>query len=137
MVPLIIAPTGGHLGAGQDALAVQRTFANARSVEFDALLLAGAPVPGADAYGARDAKAGEPSGPGAAIDPRVLLMVSEAFRHGKAIGGWGGVETALQAAGITDAAAGVVLAGDGVSVLEQVTQLLGEHRVWDRFPAAV
>ncbi|MFF8644270.1 catalase [Streptomyces sp. NPDC015345] len=138
MVPLIIAPTGGRLGSGKDALDVQRTFANARSVEFDALLLAGTPAPGADAYGARDAKAGEPSGPGAAAtDPRVVLMVSEAFRHGKAIGGWGGAETALEAAGITDTAPGVALASDGVSALEQVTRLLGEHRVWDRFPAAV
>ncbi|MGV9878627.1 catalase [Streptomyces sp. NPDC003006] len=140
MVPLVIAPTGGQLGSGKDALAVQRTFVNARSVEFDALLLAGSPTPGADAYGARDAKAGEPTSPGnvgGLIDPRVLLMASEAFRHGKAIGGWAGAETALRAAGITDAAPGVVLADGGVQVLEQVAQLLAEHRVWDRFPAAV
>ncbi|MGW0537332.1 catalase [Streptomyces sp. NPDC003032] len=140
MVPLVIAPTGGQLGSGKDALAVQRTFVNARSVEFDALLLAGSPTPGADAYGARDAKAGEPTSPGnvgGLIDPRVLLMASEAFRHGKAIGGWAGADTALRAAGITDAAPGVVFADGGVRVLEQVAQLLGEHRVWDRFPAAV
>ncbi|MEU1015093.1 catalase [Streptomyces sp. NPDC005900] len=137
MVPLIVAPTGGQLDAGKEPIAVQRTFANARSVEFDALLIAGAPAPGADAYGARDAKAGEPSGTGTAVDPRILLMAAEAFRHGKAIGGWAGADAALRAAGITDTAPGVVLAGGGVEALEQVAGLLGQHRVWDRFPAAV
>ncbi|QEV21735.1 catalase [Streptomyces alboniger] len=137
MVPLVIAPTGGLLDAGKDPIAVQRTFANARSVEFDALLLAGSPAPGADAYGARDAKAGEPTSPGTAVDPRVMLMAAEVYRHGKAIGGWAGADAALRAAGITDAAPGVVLAGSGVEALEQVAQLLGSHRVWDRFPAAV
>ncbi|MEU1024424.1 catalase, partial [Streptomyces sp. NPDC005904] len=98
MVPLIVAPTGGQLDAGKEPIAVQRTFANARSVEFDALLIAGAPAPGADPYGARDAKAGEPSGTGTAVDPRILLMAAEAFRHGKAIGGWAGADAALRAA---------------------------------------
>jgi hypothetical protein len=39
-------------------------------VEFDALVLAG--VPGADDYGARDAKAGNGTGDAAGTDPRVL-----------------------------------------------------------------
>ncbi|WP_037895908.1 catalase [Streptomyces sp. NRRL S-920] len=137
MVPLVIAPTGGLLDAGKDPIAVQRTFANARSVEFDALLLAGSPAPGSDAYGARDAKAGEPTSPGTSVDPRVMLMAAEAYRHGKALGGWAGADAALRAAGITDTAPGVVVAGSGVEALEQVAQLLGSHRVWDRFPAAV
>ena len=42
MVPLLIAPHGGMVGD----LPVQRTFATARSVEFDALLLAGRAGPG-------------------------------------------------------------------------------------------
>ena len=46
MVPLVIAPAGGMLGADGDPVTVQRTFATARSVEFDALLLAGAPGAG-------------------------------------------------------------------------------------------
>lgn len=62
MVPLVVAPTGGTLGPGPDAPAVQRTYATARSVEFDALLVAGAPGIGVDAYGAQDAKAGLPAG---------------------------------------------------------------------------
>lgn len=45
MVPLVIAPAGGKLDAGGDPITVQRTFATARSIEFDALVLAGAPDP--------------------------------------------------------------------------------------------
>ncbi|GAB3900062.1 hypothetical protein GCM10027612_61070 [Microbispora bryophytorum subsp. camponoti] len=41
MVPLLIAPYGGMLAD----MPVQRTFATARSIEFDALLLAAAPAP--------------------------------------------------------------------------------------------
>ncbi len=56
MVPLVIAPTCGVLDTDGGPVTVQRTFATARSTEFDAILVAGAPAPGADAYGARDAK---------------------------------------------------------------------------------
>ncbi|CAM5464383.1 catalase [Streptomyces cyaneofuscatus] len=134
MVPLVIAPTGGVLDPDGDPVTVQRTFANARSVEFDAILLAGAPGPGDDAYGARDAKAG---GPATATDPRVLLLLSEAFRHGKAVGGWGEVAGALEAAGAHATLPGVVTGDDPATVLEQISRLLGEHRVWDRFPAGI
>ena len=40
MVPLLIAPHGGTV----DGMPVQRTFATGRSVEFDVLLVAGAPI---------------------------------------------------------------------------------------------
>ncbi|MEU9148601.1 catalase [Streptomyces sp. NPDC048349] len=136
MVPLVIAPTGGTLDPDGDPIAVQRTFATARSVEFDALVLAGVPEAGADAYGARDAKAGTAQPPHAP-DPRVLLLVTEAYRHGKAIGGWNGAERLLEAAGITAAEPGVAVADSGASVLDALTTALGEHRAWDRFPAAL
>ncbi|ANH94844.1 catalase HPII [Streptomyces sp. SAT1] len=135
MVPLVVAPTGGTLGDGADPLSAQRTYANARSVEFDALLVAGVPGVGADAYGARDAKSPLPSAQQAAHDPRVGLLLSEAFRHGKAIGAWKGAEAALQAAGVPTDAPGVVLVDSGTAALEQITRLLGAHRVWERFPA--
>ncbi|MFF8833216.1 catalase [Streptomyces sp. NPDC015131] len=138
MVPLVIAPAGGKLGAGSaEPVTVQRTFATARSIEFDALVLAGVPAPGADAYGARDAKAGDAGQSDPVLDPRLLLMVSEAFRHAKAIGGWAGAERVLEAAGVPAGAPGVVTGDGGESVLSRVTQLLARHRVWDRFPAAV
>ncbi|GAA0846876.1 catalase [Streptosporangium amethystogenes subsp. fukuiense] len=137
MVPLVIAPAGGMLGAdGGDPVTVQRTFATARSVEFDALLLAGTPAPGKDAYGARDAKAGN-GVTGTPTDPRVLLMLAEAFRHAKPLGGWADAEQALTAAGIDTAAPGVLVAESGDAALEEIVRLLGRHRVWDRFPPAV
>ena len=43
-VPLLIGPHGGEVAGAT----VQRTFATARSVEFDALVLTDAPVPGPD-----------------------------------------------------------------------------------------
>ncbi|MFJ8803459.1 catalase [Streptomyces sp. NPDC102487] len=137
MVPLVIAPAGGVLDTDGDPVTVQRTFANARSTEFDALLLAGAPAVGPDTYGARDAKVDDDAAVATAIDPRVLLLVSEAYRHGKAIGGWGdGLET-YPAAGIAGDAPGVVSADSAAATLEQLTALLSRHRAWDRFTPAV
>ncbi len=125
MVPLIIAPRGGTLGSSADELVVQRTFLTARSVEFDAILVAGGPTDkGSDAVG------GEAAG-----DPRVALMLGEAFRHAKALGGWGQAGATLSAAGCDEGAPGVVLGQDATQVLAQVVELLGEHRVWARFPA--
>ncbi|OKK21914.1 catalase [Streptomyces sp. CB00455] len=135
MVPLVIAPAGGRIDADGDPLTVQRTFATARSIEFDALLLAGVPAPGADARGARDAKAGNADP--ATADPRLPLLLNEAFRHGKAIGVWAGADAVLPAAGIPAEAPGVVRGETGATVLEEVVRLLGAHRVWERFPAAV
>uniref|UniRef100_UPI000AB35944 catalase-related domain-containing protein n=1 Tax=Herbidospora sakaeratensis TaxID=564415 RepID=UPI000AB35944 len=133
MVPLVIAPTGGVLAGEGEPVTVQRTFAAARSVEFDAVLVAGAPAPGADAHGARDAKAGM-SGP---VDPRVVLLLNEAYRHGKPIGGWGRAGDAFAAASIPPGSPGVVVGVEPVAVLGEVTALLARHRVWDRFPATL
>ncbi|GHK03851.1 catalase [Streptomyces sp. Y2F8-2] len=136
MVPLVIAPTGGKLDPDGEPISVQRSFATARSVEYDAVLVVGAPAPAPDAYGARDAKAGEPGADGS-VDPRVLLMLAEAFRHGKAIGGWAGAEAALQAAGVPTDAPGVVTAQTGSGALQQISGLLTKHRVWERFASRV
>ncbi|MFD0264732.1 catalase-related domain-containing protein [Kitasatospora indigofera] len=55
LLPLLIAPTGAPLA---DDLPAQRTFAATRSVEYDALVVAGPLLPAADDHGARDAKSG-------------------------------------------------------------------------------
>ncbi|MEU2754817.1 catalase [Streptomyces albidoflavus] len=136
MVPLVIAPAGGKLGTGADAVTVQRTFATARSVEFDAVVLAGVPARSADALGSRDAKAGDTQA-AAATDPRLLLLVSEAYRHGKAVGAWNGGEQVLTAAGCPLTAPGVVTGDSGAQVLDEVTELLAAHRVWERFPTTL
>ncbi|WP_405787739.1 catalase [Streptomyces sp. NBC_00029] len=135
MVPLVIAPTGGTLDPDGDPITARRTYATARSTEFDAVLLAGVPQAGADAYGARDAKAGT-ARPPRAVDPRVLLLVTEAYRHGKAIGGWNGAQQLLQTAGITADDPGIALGEDGTAVVGAVAAALAEHRAWDRFPPA-
>jgi catalase len=116
-------------------MAVQRTFLTARSVEFDAVLLAGGPPPAPDALPSRDAKAGQASPTG--LDPRVTLLVDEAFRHAKVIGAWGAGVQGLTHAGYAADDVGVVTGEDASEVFAQVLELLGAHRVWDRFMVAV
>jgi catalase len=130
MLPLIVAPHGGKLGG----LDVQRTFDTARSVEFDAVLVAAAPPPAPGAIPARDAKAGAPGA--APVDPRVLLLIDEAWRHAKAIGAWGDGAALIEQTGAAGTP-GVVTAGDGLSAFTAVRELLADHRVWDRFPASL
>ncbi|MEV1286114.1 catalase [Micromonospora sp. NPDC049679] len=130
MVPLLIAPHGGMVGD----LPVQRTFATGRSVEFDVVLLAAAPAPAPDAMPARDAKAG--ASDSATVDPRVLLLVEEAWRHAKAIGAWGAGVTVLERAGVAGTP-GVVAGDSATDVFAAVQQLMAAHRVWERFPATV
>ncbi|RBI98795.1 catalase HPII, partial [Micromonospora provocatoris] len=83
---------------------------------------------------ARDAKAGAPGSP--TVDPRVLLLVEEAWRHAKVIGAWGAGAEVLHQAGVTGTP-GVVTGGSGAEVLTEVQRLMAAHRVWERFPASV
>jgi catalase len=130
MVPLLIAPHGGMV----DGMPVQRTFATARSIEFDVLLLAGSPAPAPDAMPVRDAKAG--GSDAATVDPRVELLVEECWRHAKVIGGWGAGVGVLARAGCVGST-GVVTGDTADDVFGQVQELVPAHRVWERFPAAV
>jgi len=127
MVPLVIAPHGGRVGE----LTVQRTFATTRSVEFDAVLLAGSPVAAPDALPLRDAKAG--AARTTTLDPRVVLLLEEAYRHAKVIGAWGEGVRALAVAGISEDQPGVVSGSAAVGVLDEVLALAGVHRSWERF----
>ncbi|MEU5695054.1 catalase [Actinosynnema sp. NPDC020468] len=117
VTPLVIASRGGDLA---DGLVAQRTFATARSVEFDALLLAATPPPAPDA---------PPTRTGSPTDPRVALLVEETYRHAKAIGAWG---TGTTAAGTGP---GVVVGDTPGDVVDEVVALLAEHRVWARLTA--
>jgi catalase len=127
MVPLVVAPHGGKLPNGMD---IQRSFGATRSVEFDAVLLAGRPAPGHDAVPARDSKAGEDGAP--ALDPRVVLLLQECFRHAKVIGACGAGIEALHVAGVLSEEAGVVTGDDATEVFAAMQGLLGSHRVWER-----
>ena len=78
-----------------------------------------------------DAKAGAPS-PGD-VDPRVSLLLNEMWRHAKAIAAFGPGVTALETLQI-EQTPGVVAADSAEDALSTVTELLGSHRVWERFP---
>ena len=95
VVPLVVGPRGGTIGK----LTVNRTYANAASIEFDALVLVGDLPPAPDAMISGDTKAGAEGG-ATVTDPRVVKLVGEAWRHAKAIGAVGD-STALAEAGIT------------------------------------
>ena len=128
-VPLVVGPTGGqHAGT-----TVQRTYANAASIEFDAVILVGDLPPAADALTSIDAKSG--AADEVVVDPRIVKLVGEVWRHAKAIGAVDAAD-ALAVCGVPDTAAGVV-SGDANAVAGQLLTLMGAHRAWERFTAAV
>ncbi|KIA65205.1 catalase [Nocardia vulneris] len=109
MTPLVIAPHGGELGKGARQVPISRTLDTARSIEFDALLIAGT-----------------------AADPRLPLLLQEAHRHLKAIAYTAAGADAIRSAGIAEESAGVVAAETTDSAFDALTALLPEHRVWAR-----
>ena len=81
-----------------DGIPVQRTFADRRGPSSSTRCCSPAPRSRARTpLPARDAKAGAAAP--RRVDPRVLLLVEEAFRHAKAIGAWGAGVAVLDAAG--------------------------------------
>ncbi|MFT4081779.1 MAG: catalase [Nocardioides sp.] len=109
ITPLLIGPTGAPLPGG---LPPQRTFATARSIEYDAVLLA--------------------SGTAERDDKELRLLLSECLRHAKPIAGVGDADQALVAGGMAPRTAGVVLAEDAEQALTRLIELLATHRVWER-----
>jgi catalase len=111
--PLVTAPFGGVLKSGRRSVVVERTLLTARSIEFDALVIAAGTTP------TRDIK--------------LAVLLQEAFRHCKAMGAWGDGTAVLEAAGIGLDSPGVIVA-DGVdkSFTNALVQAVGLHRVWDR-----
>ena len=110
-------------------LPAHRTLLTARSVEFDAVVVVALLAPAADARQSRDAKAAAGATP--AVDPRLTLLVDEAFRHGKAIGVLG-ADADAAVLGLSADQAGVVV-GDPAAVAAGVVEGLSQHRAWDRF----
>ena len=111
--PLVTAPFGGVLKSGRRSVIVERTLLTARSIEYDAIVVAAGTTP------VRDIK--------------LVVLLQEAFRHCKAVGAWGDGTDALTAAGID-------LDGPGVLVADSVDKVftaalesaVGLHRVWER-----
>ncbi|MFC6713572.1 catalase [Branchiibius cervicis] len=127
VTPLVVAAHGGTVAQ----TTVQRTFATAASIEFDALVVVGAPGPAPDAQPSVDAKAG--AAPAAPVDPRVVKLLQETWRHCKAIAAVGD-PTALEVAGVSTDAPGVSV-GTADEVTDGVLAGLAMHRAWERFPA--
>ena len=128
MVPLVIAPQGGEVAPG---VVAHRTLLTARSIEFDAVVVTTAGAPAHQVAAGMDAKAGAPS-PGD-VDPRVSLLLNEMWRHAKAIAAFGPGVIALETLQIGQTP-GVVGAESAEDALDSAVQLLGSHRVWERFP---
>ncbi|HWA64757.1 MAG TPA: catalase [Mycobacteriales bacterium] len=109
----VISTHGGTLGEGRSEQLVERTLLTTRSIEFDAVLVA--------------------AGTTGIADPRLHLLLQEAYRHCKAVGAWGDGELVLSEAGIDPAAPGVIRGkkadNDYVPLL---IEALGRHRAWDR-----
>ena len=111
--PLVTAPIGGVLKSGRRSVIVERTLLTARSIEYDALVVADGTKP------TRDIK--------------LVVMLQEAFRHCKPVAAWGDGAAVLTAAGIGLDSAGVLVA-DGVdkAFIRGLTEAVGLHRVWER-----
>jgi catalase len=61
-------------------------------------------------------------------------MLAEAYRHAKPIAVLDGGQQILPAVGIPAETPGVLIGDDATQVLTATVGLLGQHRVWDRFP---
>ena len=129
VLPLVVGPHGGKVGS----ITVQRTYANAASIEFDALVVVGQTPPTADALPSLDAKSAAEEGPATGIDPRVSKLIAEAWRHAKAIGT---TTTATTAAAVLPAGAPGIVTGKPTQVATQIIELLAAHRAWERFPTS-
>jgi catalase len=115
VVPLLTAPKGGVLKSGRRSEIVERTLLTARSIEFDAVIVADGTKP----------------------DPRQIPLLQEAFRHCKPVIAWGNGRRVVEHAGVASDAPGVQF-GETVDkhFISAVVTALGLHRVWDRALAA-
>ena len=111
----VIAPVGGELKKGARTEIIERTLLTTRSIEYDALLVAG--------------------GAGGLADVKLTVLLQEMFRHAKALGAWGDGVEALRTAGIDTEAPGILL-GDSVvaAYTKKLIEAVGLHRAWDRAP---
>ncbi|HVQ99850.1 MAG TPA: catalase, partial [Mycobacterium sp.] len=117
-VPLLTAPVGGVLKSGRRSEIVERTLLTARSIEYDALVVADGTTP--------------------TNDIKLVLLLQEAYRHCKPIGAWGSGASVLELAGIPHDGAGVLLSTDlNKAFAGELIAAVGMHRVWDRAPAVM
>jgi catalase len=106
----VLAPRGGKLGTGKNQQVVERTNVTARSIEFDAVVVAdGAPKDG---------------------DIKATVLLQEALRQLKPFAAWGDGAEVLTTAGVSGPG---VFTGKGVDdVVADLVAAMGQHRVWER-----
>jgi catalase len=110
---LVIAPIGGELGRGRAKVTVERTGFTARSIEFDAILVAG--------------------GTSAESDLKRTLLLQEAYHHCKALGAWGDGAAILENAGIPLDGPGILVEETPTKAFtDELVEALGLHRAWER-----
>ncbi len=69
-------------------------------------------------------------------DPRLVLLLQEAFRHAKPLAAWGDGTQLLRTAGIELDAPGLVVAERlDDRLTSDLVAAVGMHRVWERAPA--
>jgi catalase len=110
---LVIAPVGGVLTNDTGSETVQRTSLTARSVEFDAIVIADGVLP--------------------TNDIKLVIMLQEALRHCKTLAAWGSGNTILQGAGIAPGEPGIVIGTKVAKAFtDELVAALGLHRAWAR-----
>jgi catalase len=115
---LVIAPVGGTLTNGTEELVVDRTLLTTRSIEFDALLVAGKTEP--------------------TNDIKLVILLQEAYRHCKALGAWGTGSAVLEGAGIPLGGDGMIIGeAVGKAFTDQLAAAMGLHRAWGRAEAVM
>jgi catalase len=109
----VVAPVGGVLKKNSTEEIIERTLASTRSVEYDAVVIAG--------------------GTGDFKDIKLTVLLQEMFRHCKVIGAWGDGSQVLETAGIDTSAPGILL-GDTLTkqYITGLLEAIGLHRVWAR-----
>ncbi|SDJ47890.1 catalase [Frankineae bacterium MT45] len=110
---LVLAATGGTLKKGRRVLTVDRTNLTARSIEFDAIVVAAGTTPTGDI--------------------KQVVLLQEAYRHCKAMAAWGDGEATLADAGLDLDTPGVTV-GEAVdkAFIDALVASVGLHRAWDR-----
>lgn len=108
-VPLVIAAHGGTLDHDGGSVPISRTYATARSIEFDALVLAGSPT-----------------------TVQAKILVDEAFRHFKALAVLPQGADLLALSGVSSDTDGVLSGSEPASLATSLLEGLAEHRVWSR-----
>jgi catalase len=110
---LVLAAVGGSLKKGRTTLAVDRSNATARSIEFDAIVVAG----GTTATG----------------DLKQVILLQEAYRHCKVLAAWGDGDAVLTGSGIDLETPGVAVGPNlDKAFIDGLIAALGLHRAWDR-----